>query len=143
MPNSLLGVEGKSFMVIGGGQGMGESTARFLAKAGANVAIVDVVAERAESVAQSVQHLGRRGVAVVGDVLDDTQVDRIVAEAEAKLGGLDGMVAIVGAAAFESIMEMKPETWDFEFVRNLRYVFTAGRAAKRPENCDIWYDGRR
>ena len=128
MPNSLLGVEGKSFMVIGGGQGMGESTARFLAKAGANVAIVDVVAERAESVAQSVQHLGRRGVAVVGDVLDDTQVDRIVAEAEAKLGGLDGMVAIVGAAAFESIMEMKPETWDFEFVRNLRYVFTAGRA---------------
>ena len=68
MPNSLLGVEGKSFMVIGGGQGMGESTARFLAKAGANVAIVDVVAERAESVAQSVQHLGRRGVAVADQV---------------------------------------------------------------------------
>lgn len=128
MPNSLLGVEGKSFMVIGGGQGMGESTARFLAMAGANVAIVDLVAERAENVAHSVQHLGRRGVAVVGDVLDDAQVERIVAEAEEKLGGLDGMVAIVGAAAFESILEMKPQTWDFEFVRNLRYVFTAGRA---------------
>ncbi len=25
----------------------------------------------------------------------------------------------------------------------LRMVFTAGRAAKRPENCGIWYDGRR
>ena len=25
----------------------------------------------------------------------------------------------------------------------LRMLFTAGRAAKRPENCDIWYDGRR
>ena len=24
-----------------------------------------------------------------------------------------------------------------------RMLFTAGRAAKRPENCDIWYDGRR
>lgn len=128
MPNSLLGVEGKSFMVIGGGQGMGESTARYLAMAGANVAIVDLVAERAENVAQSVQHLGRRGVAIVGNVLDDSQVDRIVAEAEEKLGALDGMVAIVGAAAFESIIEMKPETWDFEFVRNLRYVFTTGRA---------------
>ena len=128
MPNSLLGVEGKSFMVIGGGQGMGESPARYLAMAGANVAIVDLVAERAENVAQSVQHLGRRGVAIVGNVLDDSQVDRIVAEAEEKLGALDGMVAIVGAAAFESIIEMKPETWDFEFVRNLRYVFTAGRA---------------
>ena len=25
----------------------------------------------------------------------------------------------------------------------LRMLFTAGRAAKRPESCDIWYDGRR
>lgn len=25
----------------------------------------------------------------------------------------------------------------------LRMLFTAGRAAKRPENCEIWYDGRR
>ena len=24
-----------------------------------------------------------------------------------------------------------------------RMLFTAGRAAKRPENCEIWYDGRR
>jgi len=128
MPASLLGMEGKSVMIIGGGQGMGESTARFLAMAGADVALVDVVAERAENVAKSVQHLGRKGVAVAGDVLDDAQVDRIVAEAEEKLGGLDGMVAIVGAAAFESIFEMKPETWDFEFARNLRYVFMAGRS---------------
>ena len=90
MPASLLGMEGKSIMVIGGGQGMGESTARFLAQAGANVAVVDVVAERAENVAKSVQQLGRKGVAVVGDVLDDQQVARIVAEAEEKLGGLDG-----------------------------------------------------
>ncbi len=128
MPNELLGMNGKAIMVIGGGQGMGESTARFLAMAGADVAVVDVVAERAQSVARSVEHLGRRGAAVVGDVLDDAQVERIVAEAEEKLGGLDGMVAIVGAAAFESLLEMTPQTWDFEFVRNLRYVFTAGRA---------------
>ena len=127
MSDKLLGMAGKSIMVIGGGQGMGESTARFLAMAGADVAVVDVVAERAENVARSVQHFGRRGVAVVGDVLDDAQVARIVAEAEAKLGGLDGMVAIVGAAAFESVLEMSPQTWDFEFVRNLRYVFTTSR----------------
>ncbi len=128
MPASLLGMDGKAIMVIGGGQGMGESTACFLARAGANVAVVDVVTERAENVAKSVEHLGRRGVAITGDVLDDTQVDRIVAEAEERLGGLDGAVFIVGAAFFESIFEMKPQTWDLEFARNLRYVFVAGRA---------------
>ncbi len=128
MPASLLGLDGKAIMVIGGGQGMGESTACFLARAGANVAVVDVVAERAENVAKSVEHLGGKGVAIVGDVLDDTQAERIVGEAEAKLDGLDGAVFIVGAAFFESIFEMKPENWDFEFARNLRYVFIAGRA---------------
>jgi hypothetical protein len=25
----------------------------------------------------------------------------------------------------------------------LRMLFTAGRAAKRPESCELWYDGRR
>lgn len=128
MPASLLGLADKKILIIGGGQGMGESSAHFLARAGADIAVADMVAERAEAVAASVRGLGRRGAAIVGDVLDDVQVDRIVAEAEEKLGGLDGMVAIVGAAAFESIFEMRTETWDFEFARNLRYVFTAGRA---------------
>ena len=32
-----------------------------------------------------------------------------------------------------------PEAGRFFF----RMLFTAGRAAKRPENCEIWYDGRR
>ena len=40
----LFGLEGKKALIIGGGQGMGESSARLLAQAGCDVAIVDVLA---------------------------------------------------------------------------------------------------
>ena len=45
---SLFQREGKSALVVGGGQGMGESTARLLARVGCGVAIVDAVKERAD-----------------------------------------------------------------------------------------------
>jgi len=131
MPNSLLGLEGKKILIIGGGQGMGESSASFLARAGADVAIADLVAERAEGVAAMVRRLGRNAVSVVGDVLDDTQVDRIVADAEAGLGRLDGLVCIVGAAMFKTVFETSPDDWDFEMRRNLRYVFLTAKVAAK------------
>ena len=84
---------------------MGEASARFLARAGCDVALVDLVPERAEQVAGMVNGIGAKAVTVIGDVLDDAQIPRIVAEAEEKLGGLDRMVSIVGAAAWGSLLE--------------------------------------
>lgn len=127
MDASLLGLEGKFALVVGGGQGMGESTATFLARAGCNVAVADVVAERAERVAAGVRALGRKGIAIAGDVLDDAQVASIVADAERELGGLDVLVTIVGQAGWNPILEMTLEQWDLDHRRNLRYFFLAGR----------------
>src|SRR5271166_6738710 len=95
---SLLGLAGKKAMVIGGGQGMGESTSRFLARAGCDVAVIDVERERAERVAGIVGGIGCRGVPIIGNVLDDAQIPEIVASAERQLDGIDAMVSIVGAA---------------------------------------------
>ena len=39
---SLFGLRGKKALIIGGGQGMGEASARFLAQAGCDVALVDL-----------------------------------------------------------------------------------------------------
>src|SRR5580692_8757568 len=102
---SLFGLTGKKALIIGGGQGMGESTALFLARAGCDVALVDVVPDRADAVGQKVRALGRQSVTIPGNVLDDHQIPSIVAEAEAKLGGLDLMVSIVGAAVWGSLLE--------------------------------------
>lgn len=124
---SMFGLEGKKALIIGGGQGMGEASARFLARAGCDVALVDLVQERAARVADVVSELGRQGVTVVGDVLDDTQIPRIVAEAETGLGGLDVMVSIVGAAAWGSLLETTGEIWDQQMHLNLRYFFLVAK----------------
>lgn len=123
--NSLFGLTGKKALIIGGGQGMGEASALFLARAGCDVALVDLVAERVDRVAASVQALGRAGHTVIGDVLDDAQIRRIVAEARDRMGGLDAMVSIVGAAAWGSVLDTTAEIFDQQIALNLRYFFLA------------------
>lgn len=124
---SLFGLRGKKALIIGGGQGMGESSALFLARAGCDIALVDVVADRAEAVAKAVVGIGTQAHVVVGDVLDDAQIARIVAEAETKLGGLDAMVSIVGAAAWGSVLDTTAEVFDQQIALNLRYFFLTAK----------------
>jgi 3-oxoacyl-[acyl-carrier protein] reductase len=125
--SSFFGLTGKKALIIGGGQGMGESTARWLARAGCDVALVDLLAERADRVGQEVAAIGRQAFTIVGDVLDDSQISRIVTEAEAKLGGLDVMVSIVGAATWGSLLETTATAWDQQMQLNLRYFFLTAR----------------
>ncbi|WP_428486570.1 SDR family NAD(P)-dependent oxidoreductase [Rhodopila sp.] len=128
---SFFGLIGKRALIIGGGQGMGESTALLLARAGCDVALVDLVAERADRVGQAVADLGRRAFTIVGDVLDDSQIPRIVAEAEDSLGGLDVMVSIVGAAAWGALLDTTAAVWDQQIQLNLRYFFLVAQAVAR------------
>jgi 2-deoxy-D-gluconate 3-dehydrogenase len=127
----LFGLEGKKALVVGGGQGMGESSARLLARAGCDVAIVDVLADRAERVAVVVRDLGRKSLAIEADVLTDQGAVHAVAEAEKQLGGIDVLVTIVGQALFTPILDMSPEDWDFDQRRNLRYFYVVGREVAR------------
>ena len=111
---SFFGLAGKKAMVIGGGQGMGESTSRFLARAGCDVAVIDLERERAERVAGIVGDLGRRGISIIGDVLNDAQIPEIVGSAERQLGVIDVMVSIVGAAVWGSLLETTAEIWHWK-----------------------------
>ena len=124
---SLFGLAGKKAVVIGGGQGMGESTSRFLARAGCDVAVIDIERERAERVAGVVTGFGTRGLPIIGNVLDDAQIPAIVASAEHQLGGLDVMVSIVGAAVWGSLLDTTAAIWDQQLHLNLRYFFLCAK----------------
>jgi 2-deoxy-D-gluconate 3-dehydrogenase len=128
MSVSLLGLEGKKALIVGGGRGMGEASALLLAEAGCDIAVLDSVLERAEQVAKEVRGLGRAGVAIEADILDEASVSQAVADAEAALGGLDILVTIVGQALFKPLLDVTLEEWDYDQSRNLRYFFVTGRA---------------
>jgi NAD(P)-dependent dehydrogenase (short-subunit alcohol dehydrogenase family) len=126
-----FGLDGKRVLVLGGGQGMGESTVMLLAGAGADVAVADLEAERAERVAAAASAGGTRALPIVVDVTDDDALVAAIARTEAELGPLDGLVTIIGMAAWAPLTEMTTETWDLDHRRNLRYFFLAAREVAR------------
>jgi NAD(P)-dependent dehydrogenase (short-subunit alcohol dehydrogenase family) len=128
---SFLGLAGKAALVVGGGQGMGESTSRLLARAGCDVAVLDIERDRAEAVASAVRDAGQRGVPLIADVLDDPQLLGAVREAEAALDGLDILVTIVGQGMRAPLLEMPVADWDLDQRRNVRYFFLAARELAR------------
>lgn len=128
---SLFGLEGKTHLVVGGGLGMGEATAKLLANLGANVAVLDLEPDRAERVADDAARAGVRTLPVSADVTDECALIEAVARTERELGPLDGMATIVGMAAWSPLLEMTTEMWDLDYRRNLRYFFLAGREVAR------------
>jgi NAD(P)-dependent dehydrogenase (short-subunit alcohol dehydrogenase family) len=127
----MLGLEGKTAVVLGGGQGMGESSALCLAQAGCDVALLDLELDRAERVAEKVRALGRRAIAKRADVLNSDQIRAVLAEAEKELAPFDVMAAIVGIAGWSPLVDMSEDLWDLDHRRNLRYFFVAAQAVAK------------
>src|SRR5687767_1346099 len=88
-----LGLEGKRAIVTGGSKGIGKAIARELAREGVDVAIVARSRDQLESAARELEgETKRRVLPLVADVTSKEQVDRMVAEAAERLGGLHILV---------------------------------------------------
>ena len=131
MSTDMLGLAGKAALIIGAGQGLGEASALCLARAGCDVALVDLAPERGEAVAQKVRDLGRKAVVIVADALDDAQVGRVIEETHAGLGGLDVLITIVGGSELGGFLEQEMEDWDRDHQRNVRYFVAYARGVAR------------
>jgi NAD(P)-dependent dehydrogenase (short-subunit alcohol dehydrogenase family) len=80
---------GKAAFVTGASAGMGASTARAFAEAGAAVAIVDLDGVAAERVTAELNAAGHSALAVQCDVSDEAQVENAVARTVEAFGSLD------------------------------------------------------
>jgi NAD(P)-dependent dehydrogenase (short-subunit alcohol dehydrogenase family) len=130
--DELMDLKGKRILIVGGGQGNGESTAHVLATFGANVAILDLELDRAQKVAKDLEARGVASMALSADVLVEDQLVAAIEKADTEFGPLDGMVCIIGMAGWAQITDMTTEIWDLDHQRNLRYFFWAARElAKR------------
>ena len=127
----LFGLEGKIAMILGGGQGMGEACATWLAHAGCDIVVVDIVAERAARVAADIRAMGRRAHEAVGDMCDPAQVDKVLGEAEAAFGGADIVVSIIGESGWFSFLDTSLDEWALDQQRNLNCFFYCGQWVAR------------
>ncbi|GBQ94081.1 oxidoreductase [Acetobacter nitrogenifigens DSM 23921 = NBRC 105050] len=80
-----------------------------LATDGADVAIIDMKDDKAESVADEIRALGRKATTFRADVGDRAQVYAAIEHAEAELGGFDVMVNNAGVALVGPVADVQPE----------------------------------
>ncbi len=124
---NMLRLEGRRYVVLGAGQGIGRQAAHALAANGARVVCVDIEKERAEDLAHE---CGHDSIAWAGDIADRASVERLFSDVAGLFGGkLDGFVDIVGRAQYADIGELTDELWDWHFDQNLRHAWLAMQAA--------------
>ncbi|HYW14654.1 MAG TPA: SDR family oxidoreductase [Allosphingosinicella sp.] len=104
----MTGVTDKTILVTGASSGIGESTVRELAAAGANLFIGARRAERLEALARE---LGPRVGWSALDVTDASSFDAFVAAAEARFGRVDALVNNAGVMPLSPLAALKRDEW--------------------------------
>ncbi|MDH3975728.1 MAG: 3-oxoacyl-[acyl-carrier-protein] reductase [Deltaproteobacteria bacterium] len=122
-------LEGKSALVTGGAQGIGKTVALLLAREGANVAVSDINADLAAATCGEIEALGRKSVAIEGNVADFKSTEEMMASVVDKMGSLDILVNNAGITRDTLLLRMKEEDWDAVISVNLKGTFNCSRAA--------------
>ena len=94
-------IGGSTFLIGGGGSGLGAACARRLHTAGANVVIADLNPATGAALAAE---LGARSRFVPADVTDETAVAAAVEMAQTAFGGLQGAINCAGIAIAEKVI---------------------------------------
>jgi len=129
-----LRLEGKIALVTGAGKdsrGIGQGIAVALAREGADVAVASPTLAHALRVADAVQTLGRRSLAVEMDVSRAESVEAGVAEVLSAFGRIDILVNNAGITRDALLVRMREEDWDAVLDVNLKGAFLCSRAVAR------------
>lgn len=98
---------GRKAIVTGGARGIGAAIARRLVDEGAEVVILDLLADTGDACAASI------GATFMGvDLADPTRTRAVVADAIAHLGGADVLVNSAGVFRLVSLLDLEIEEWD-------------------------------
>jgi glucose 1-dehydrogenase/3-oxoacyl-[acyl-carrier protein] reductase len=125
-------LNGRLALVTGAGMGIGRAIALELARQGADVAVhYASSAKGAEETAAEIRGLGRKSVAIQGDLGRVAECRRVVDEAAAALGGLDRLVNNGGVTRSLDFLETSEEIYDEVFNINMKgYFFCAQQAVR-------------
>ncbi len=121
-------------VVTGAGRGIGEGIAIGLAEAGCDVVLTARREHEIEAVAERVRWLGRRALAIPGDITDGEFVDQLAERSKQEMGKVTLWVSNAGGADDRTprhLADMPDRQWDYQMDLNLRAVFTGARAAAR------------
>lgn len=121
-------LDGRNYVVLGAGQGIGRQVAHALAQAGAaTIVTVDIDETRAREVADEIGV----GMAWTGDATKRSEAVRLAAFVSERVGALNGFVDVIGISGWSDILEISDEMWDSQFDLGLRHAYLASQELGR------------
>ncbi|MEA1081288.1 SDR family oxidoreductase [Marinobacter qingdaonensis] len=121
--------QGQTFIVTGGGSGIGRCTAHELAALGARVALVGRKAEKVEAVKAEILADGGLASAHVCDIREEESVKTTVAAILEEHGGLNGVVNNAGGQFPSPLTGINQKGWETVVRTNLTGGFLMAREA--------------
>ncbi len=133
MASVMRRLEGKTALVTGAAQGLGEALSRrFAAEGCTGVTVADINIERAQQTAAAIQQeAGCRTLAIKADVTSEADVHAMVSQTVAEFGRLDIAVANAGILIAEDILDFAPSAWRKVIEVDLIGFFLTAQAAAR------------
>lgn len=128
----LFDLTGRNALVTGGGRGLGKAMALGLAQYGANIAIVDIDLETAQSTAEEIGALGVQSLALYGDVRSEEDAQRTVDQVCESMGSLDILLNNAGVATVEAAETLSLADFKRVYDIDVTGVFIFSKAAYGP-----------
>ena len=127
--NRLFNVQGKVIVITGGGGILCSTMAKGLAKAGAKVAVLDLMVDAAKKVADEIVAQGGEAIAVYADVLNKEALQRSAQEVLSKYGTVDALINGAGGNKKQATTAPDLSFFDlpqdaFQWVFNLNFIGT-------------------
>ncbi|MBL7202811.1 MAG: SDR family oxidoreductase [Desulfobacteraceae bacterium] len=123
-----MGLEGKTAIVTGGAQGIGKAIAMRLSRDGANIGILDLQKEEADRVAQEINKLGVKAMAIQCDVTDYAKVKEGVAAVHDAYGSIDILINNAGIDIARVFVDTDEAIWDKIINVNYKSFLNASHA---------------
>jgi len=122
---SLFGLKGKVAAVIGGGGVLAGAMAEGLARAGSDVAILDLSKENAQKQADALNALGVKSIPIQIDAASKTDLESGLKQTLTVLGRVDILINAPGVNSATPFFEITEEEWDKIIRVNLKSMFLA------------------
>jgi citronellol/citronellal dehydrogenase len=130
-----MSLEGKTLFISGGSRGIGLAIAIRAARDGANVALIAKTAEphsklegTVYTAAAQIEAAGGHALPTVGDIRDEAQVVRAVAQTAERFGGIDVCVNNASAINLSGTEALEIKRYDLMQSINTRGTFVVSRA---------------
>ena len=125
----MIDLNGKVAIVTGATSGIGEETAKVLAKAGASVVITGRREEAAKKLVKNIQAEGGQADWIIGDITDSKFTNNVVTTTEEKFGRLDILANVAGVITRGDALGTSDSDWFAMMNVNVAGTFFMSRAS--------------